>query len=135
MLATKIAVMLRDDLEVWQKLNVTAFTVSGIAGTDRKVVGEKYVDQSGNRYLPMFKQPVLVFAGDPKDIKKVYDRALRRKVNFSIFTEDLFRTNNDEDNRNAVRSRTSEELEIVGLAMRDDKKVIDKIFRGISLHQ
>ena len=27
---TKIAVLLRDDLEVWQRLNVTAFLVSGI---------------------------------------------------------------------------------------------------------
>jgi hypothetical protein len=30
---TKIAVVLRDDLAVWQKTNVTAFLVSGIAGT------------------------------------------------------------------------------------------------------
>ena len=30
---TKIAVILRDDLPTWQKLNVTAFTMSGIAGT------------------------------------------------------------------------------------------------------
>ncbi len=29
---TKIAVVLRDDLAVWQKTNVTAFLVSGIAG-------------------------------------------------------------------------------------------------------
>jgi hypothetical protein len=37
---TKIAVVLRDDLAVWQKTNVTAFLVSGIAGTvpDRKLV-------------------------------------------------------------------------------------------------
>ena len=31
---TKIAVVLRDDLAVWQKTNVTAFLVSGIAGDD-----------------------------------------------------------------------------------------------------
>ena len=31
---TKIAVVLRDDLAVWQKTNVTAFLVSGIAGTE-----------------------------------------------------------------------------------------------------
>ena len=27
---TKIAVVVRDDLETWQKLNVTAFVVSGL---------------------------------------------------------------------------------------------------------
>jgi hypothetical protein len=31
---TKIAVVLREDLAVWQKANVTAFLVSGIAGSD-----------------------------------------------------------------------------------------------------
>jgi len=30
---TKIVVIVRDDLAIWQKLNITAFTVSGIAGT------------------------------------------------------------------------------------------------------
>jgi hypothetical protein len=54
---TKIAVVLRDDLAVWQKTNVTAFLVSGIAGTTPDIVGEPYRDASGNEYLPMFVQP------------------------------------------------------------------------------
>ena len=45
---TKIAVVLLDDLAVWQKTNVTAFLVSGIAGTVPGVVGEPYRDASGN---------------------------------------------------------------------------------------
>jgi hypothetical protein len=54
---TKIAVVLRDDLAVWQKTNVTAFLVSGIAGTVACAVGEPYHDASGNEYLPMFVHP------------------------------------------------------------------------------
>ena len=60
--ATKIAIVLRDDLAVWQKANVTAFLVSGIAGTDPATVGAPYADASGNRYLPMFREPVLVLS-------------------------------------------------------------------------
>ena len=41
---TKIAVVLRDDLAVWQKTNVTAFLVSGMAAANPNVVGEPYVD-------------------------------------------------------------------------------------------
>src|SRR5215218_6875390 len=37
---TKIAVVLRDDLVVWQKTNLTALLVSGIAGTVPGVVGQ-----------------------------------------------------------------------------------------------
>ena len=49
---TKIVVIIRDDLATWQKLNVVAFTVSGLAGTEQ-IVGDNYVDASGNVYLPM----------------------------------------------------------------------------------
>ena len=48
---TKIAVILRSDLEPWQALNVTAFTVGGIAGT-QDVLGLPYKDGSGNEYVP-----------------------------------------------------------------------------------
>lgn len=49
---TKIKIILRDDLQTWQALNVTAFLVSGIAAT-QDIVGEPYQDASGIQYLPM----------------------------------------------------------------------------------
>ena len=55
---TKIAVILRQDLATWQKLNVTAFTISGIAASVEDVTGKPYRGGSGNIYLPMFRQPV-----------------------------------------------------------------------------
>jgi hypothetical protein len=39
MFDTKIIIVLRDDLQAWQKLNVTAFLMSGVAGAAPKVVG------------------------------------------------------------------------------------------------
>lgn len=44
---TKIAVLLRDDLETWQRLNVTAFLVSGLGTACPEVVGEPYEDADG----------------------------------------------------------------------------------------
>ena len=72
----KLAVVLRTDLANWQRANVTAFLVSGIAGTVPSVVGEPYVDGSGNRYLPMFRQPVLVFEADR--LEAVLDQPVHR---------------------------------------------------------
>src|SRR5689334_19824322 len=60
---TKIAMAVRSDLAVWQKLNVTAFLASGIAAGIGEVAGKPYEDGSGNRYLEMFRQPVLVYTG------------------------------------------------------------------------
>jgi hypothetical protein len=95
---TKIVVILRDDLASWQKLNVTAFTISGIAGTEQ-IVGENYVDASGNVYLPMSKQPILIFSADGEKMREVYSRAMKRGMRISIYTEELFKTYNDVDNR------------------------------------
>lgn len=131
---TKIAVVVREDLQTWQKLNITAFTVSGIAGTVEGIIGEPYEDGSGNQYLPMFRQPVLVFHANAEQMRTVYQRALSRQVRFSIFTEDLFQTNNDNDNRATVRARQQEELVVVGMALWAEKKSVDKVLSGLKLH-
>jgi hypothetical protein len=61
---TKIAIAVRADLAGWQQLNVTAFLASAVAGGIPEVIGEPYLDGSDNAYLPMFRQPVLVYAAD-----------------------------------------------------------------------
>jgi hypothetical protein len=131
---TKIAVLLRDDLESWQRLNVTAFLVSGIAGTQPEVLGEAYLDADGTQYLPMFRQPVLVFAGDRDTITGAHGRALSRGMPISVFTEELFRTGNDQDNRDAVRAVHREALNLVGMALHGPKNAVDKVLKGARLH-
>lgn len=132
---TKIAVVLREDLADWQKLNVTAFTISGIAGTVEGIVGESYEDGSGNRYLPMIIQPILIFSADAGQIRTAYERALGHGLQFAIYTEELFSTGHDEANRAAVKAVPAEELNLVGLALRADKKAVDKVTKGLSLHK
>lgn len=131
---TKIAVVLRDDLAVWQKTNVTAFLVSGIAGTVDGVVGEAYRDASGNEYLPMFVQPVLVYEADAAALRRTYERALSRGVTPAVYTKELFGTNHDEANRAEVAAVSAEELDLVGLAFRAERKVVDKVVDRLRLH-
>ena len=50
---TKIAIVIRDDLAVWQKLNVTAFLTSGLVGAHKDLLGEAYEDAAGNKYSPL----------------------------------------------------------------------------------
>lgn len=131
---TKIAVILREDLPTWQKLNMTAFLVSGIAATVESVVGEPYEDASGHQYLPMFRQPVLVFAGSAEQVRGAYKRALARELRCAIFSEELFSTGHDEANRAAVRAVVSDELRVVGLALRAERKQVDAVVKGLTLH-
>lgn len=132
---TKIAIVLRADLPVWQQLNMTAFLTSGIAATAEGVTGEPYVDGSDRQYLPMFRQPVLVFGATAEQIRVVYERALAQKVRIAIFTEDLFATGHDEANRAAVRAAPSADLRLTGLALRAERKLVDTIVKGLSLHE
>jgi hypothetical protein len=130
---TKIAVVIREDLLTWQKLNVTAFTISGIASLPY-IIGEPYVDGSGRAYLPMIRQPITIFSAGREQIRAAYEQALSREVQFSIYTEELFSTGDDQANRAAVQAIPSEELNLVGMALHGRKKVIDKLLKGLSLH-
>ena len=55
---TKIAIILRDDLAVWQKLNVAAFLMGGIAGNAPQIIGEAYCDAAGHVYSSLPIQPL-----------------------------------------------------------------------------
>jgi hypothetical protein len=131
---TKIAVVLRDDLAVWQKANVTAFLVSGIAGTAPETVGEPYRDGSGNTYLPMFRQPVMVYGADDAGLRRAYGRAMERGVDLAIYTYQLFTTGHDEANRAAVASVPADDLDLVGIALRAEAKLVDKVVDKLRRH-
>ena len=131
---TKIAVMLREDLAVWQRLNVTAFLVSGFGTAVPEVIGEPYQDASGTEYLRMFRQPVLVFEGTKELLVGARSKALSRGLVVSVFTSDLFETGNDRDNRAAVRAVGGEDLDLVGIAVYGARNAVDRVTKGARMH-
>jgi hypothetical protein len=131
---TKIAVVLRGDVPLWQRLNMTAFLCSGIAATVDGIIGEPYQDGSGQPYLPMFRQPVLVFRAGADELRAAYERARARELSLAIFTDELFATGHDEANRAAVRAVASADLRLAGLALHADRKAVDAVVKGLSLH-
>ncbi|MFC4466261.1 DUF2000 family protein [Streptomyces xiangluensis] len=131
---TKIAVLLRDDLESWQRLNVTAFLVSGLGTKLPEVIGEPYEDADGTPYLPMIRQPVMIFEASKETLTAAHSRALTRALPRSVFTSDLFTTGNDRDNRAAVRAVAAGELDLVGLAVYGPRNGVDKVVKGARMH-
>ncbi len=134
MFDTKIAIVLRDDLAVWQKLNVTAFLTSGIVGANAGIIGERYEDAAGNTYNSLAIQPMIVLSADGDLIKTIYRRAMERGTRLSLYIEDTFSTGHDAANRATVRQYRPEAMKIVGLALREDKKTVDKITKGAKMH-
>ncbi|WP_262061435.1 DUF2000 domain-containing protein [Streptomyces sp. STR69] len=131
---TKIAVLLRDDLEPWQRLNVTSFLVSGLGAQIPEVIGEPYEDADGVAYLPMFRQPVMVFEATKEVLVAAHGRVLSRALPRAVFTSDLFATGNDRDNRAAVRAVPTAELDVVGLAVYGPRNGVDKVVKGARMH-
>lgn len=131
---TKIAVVLRDDLATWQSLNVTAFLTSGIAAARPGLMGEPYVDADDTTYLPLFGQPVMIFASAGDMIREIHSRAVRRELDLSVFTADMFATGNDIDNRRVVRAVGHDDLDLVGLAIHGPRNAVDKTVKGATLH-
>lgn len=131
---TKFAVVVREDLAVWQKLNVACFLAGGLVGAYPQLAGERYLDASRQAYGPLVRQPVLVFCGSAAELHHAMQRALARGVTPSIFTSALFATNNDADNRAAVAAVATDALDLVGMAVHADRKDVDKIVKDLRLH-
>jgi len=134
MFDTKVAIIVRDDLLAWQKLNVTAFLTSGVVGGDAALLGEPYEDASGVAYSPLLIQPMIVLTTDGAGLKKIHERALNRGARLAVYIEDMFATGHDAANRATVRQYATADLPLVGLALRDDRKTVDKITKGAKMH-
>ena len=132
---TKIAIVLDQELAVWQKANVTAFLISGVAATDPTLVGERTSTARGNRYLPMCRQPIMVYAADPPGLRRAYERAMARNVErLAIFTHDLFATPHDQANRAAVAAVPAGELDLAGIALHASRRTVDKVLDKLRPH-
>ena len=131
---TKFAIVVRDDLETWQKLNVTAFLSSGIIGNTPEMMGEPYVDAAGNQFHSLSIQPCIVLAADANTIGNIHRRALSRGVTSAAYTEEMFTMGHDEANREVFGQFGPDDAKIVGVALRADKKIVDKITKGAKLH-
>ena len=132
---TKIALIVRDDLEDWQKLNVTAFLMSGIVGANPDLIGEIYKDKDGKTHLPISRQPEIMLTGAANVLTNIRFRADQRKVETVAYIEEMFNTGNDEANRGDFAEHEASEANTVGMALMADKKIVDKITKGAKMHK
>ena len=134
MFDTKSAIVIRDDLVTWHKLNVTAFLMSGITGANPGIVGKTYQDRCGKRHLAMSVQPVIVLAGTANVLTNIRNRANDTGIDTVVYIDEMFSTGHDDANRAVFVEHDATEANTVGIALRVDKKIVDKITRGARMH-
>lgn len=134
MFDTKVAILVLDDLQVWQKLNVTAFLATGIAGGAPEAMGEPYLDAAGVRYAALLGQPIMIMAADRAVLLRARRQAKERGLACAAYVEAMFSTGHDAANREAFLAEPADEPALVGLALREPRKDVDKAVKGASLH-
>jgi hypothetical protein len=111
-----------------------AFLTSGVVGATAGLIGEPYENAVGNFYNPLMIQPIIVLSADRETLKTIYGRAMERRVRLSLYIEDMFATGHDAANRATVKLYAPDAMNVVGLALREDKKIVDKITKGARMH-
>ncbi len=133
-LRTKVSVAVRSDLAIWQRLNVVAFLTSGIAAAHPELIGAPYEDATGNSYLSLIGHPVMCLEADLLQLRVARQRAFNRGLTPGIYTEDMFTTMNDVDNRATVAGVAGDQLNLVGLVVFGEARDVDKAMQGLKLH-
>ncbi len=132
----KIAIVLRDDLSAWQKLNVAAFLASSVAIKFPETHGAEFVNASGSAYLPFVKHPMLVYAANTQEeIQRAFKRAKERGLSIGIYTEPLFSTKNEEENHIEIAKCTDEDQVLVGIIVYGENRRVNKALDGLKFHQ
>jgi hypothetical protein len=75
-----------------------------------------------------------VYGADFAALTYVRAKAVERGLAVGVYTEELFTTGNDVDNRAAVRAVPAEKLRLVGLSVHGPRNAVDKVLKGLSLH-
>src|ERR1700739_3267490 len=130
---TKVAILVLDDLPVWQKLNVTAFLATGIAGAAPKAMGEPYEDAAGRRYAALLGQPILIFAATPQALSRAWRNGIERGLTSAVYVRAMFATGHDAANRAAFKAEPAGAPDLVGVALRGARKDVDSATKGLAL--
>lgn len=131
----KIALVIKDDLQSWQKLNVASFLASSIAIKFPDTHGKEFINASGTAYLPFIKHPILIYKAESEaEIKRAFNRAKERELDIGIYTEPLFTTKNEEENHMEIAKCTNENQVLVGVAIYGENKKVNKALDGLKFH-
>jgi hypothetical protein len=135
MYENKVAIIIRGDLQHWQKLNVAAFLGGSIAIKFPETHGRELVTASGSEYLPFIKHPILIYnAEDSQKIRRAFQRAKERDLKIGIYTQALFSTKNEEGNLIEIAKHTDEEQGLVGIILYGENKKVDKAVKDLKFH-
>jgi hypothetical protein len=79
-------------------------------------------------------QPVILLTAQPTVLRNARNRARERSVDTAVYIEEMFATGHDAANRAVFREHGPDEENVVGIALRAEKRVVDRITKGAKMH-
>lgn len=81
-------------------------------------------------------EPILIHSANAGQLSELVRKASTRDdIACAIYTEELFDTYNDEDNRAEVAKRVTSDLNLVGVALWGKKNPVDRLTKGLPMHE
>lgn len=131
----KIAIIVKNDLLIWQKLNVASFLASSVSITFPETHGKPFVNASQTEYLPFINQPILIYkADDQPQMNRALSRAKERGLSLGIYPYSLFSTKNEEQNHMEMSKLTDDCSNLVGIIIYGENKKVNKALDGLVFH-
>ena len=134
MFDTKVAILVHDGLAMWQKLNVTAFLATGMAGALPDAMGAPYEDAAGRLHARLLGQPMLIFSASATTLQRAWQQSIQRDLTRAAYVRAMFDTGHDAANRAVFLAEPADAPDLVGLALHGPRKAIDKAIKGATLH-
>ena len=86
--------------------------------------------------MPMSQQPIMIHGASKEQLQELLQKGLFSEgLAVSIYTEELFETFDDEANRASVAGYQAQELNLVGIGLRGKKNKVDRLTKGLPLHE
>ncbi|MFD2935374.1 DUF2000 family protein [Spirosoma flavum] len=131
----KVAIILKNDLLSWQKMNVVSFLASSIAIQFSQTHGGDFITSDQVKFLPFMKHPILIYKADTSEkLQRAFQRARDRDLAIGIYTNPLLGTKSGEENVQEIARHTVDDLDLVGVIVYGENKKVDKALDGLKFH-
>lgn len=131
----KVAIVIKEGLLPWQKLNVVSFLAGSIAIQFPETHGEDFITADNVRFLPFIKHPTLIYkAENSEKMQRAFRRSRDRELAIGIYTQPLFDTRSGEESVKEIASHTIDDLDLVGIIIYGENKKVDKALDGLKFH-
>jgi len=136
MFENKIAIILRNDLLDWQKLNVTSFLASSFAISFTEVHGKTFTTKNGDDFLHFMNQPVLIYKAEDENanaMRRVFNRAKERGLHIGVYPQSFFATKSAEENHLVMEDFNHETHLLAGIVIYGETKKVYKTLDKLHL--